>query len=119
RDTGSAEACVRLLERLWGGELLSASMTDTLKSILARCKTAPHRLPGLLPRGTSVAHKSGTGGTTAGVTVAINDIGVMRLPNGEEVAIAVLVGQPRGPVGRAERLIARAARAVFDAWGEH
>src|SRR5262249_46518255 len=48
RDTGSAEACVRLLERLWGGELLSASMTDTLKSILARCKTAPHRLPGLL-----------------------------------------------------------------------
>jgi beta-lactamase class A len=116
RDTGTAEACVHLLERLWRGDLLSGAMTDTLKSILARCKTAPHRLPALLPKGTRVAHKTGTGGTAAGITVAINDVGVMRLPNGEEVAIAVLVGEPRGPVHRAERLIARVARAVFDAW---
>jgi hypothetical protein len=48
--------------------------------------------------------------------VAINDVGVMRLPNGDDVAIAVLVGEPRGPVPRAERLIARVARTVFDAW---
>jgi beta-lactamase class A len=116
RDTGSGEACVLLLERLWRGDLLSAAMTDTLKSILARCKTGPHRLPGLLPRRTPVAHKTGTGGTWQGVTVAINDVGVMRLPNGDEVAIAVLVGEPRGPIPRAERLIARIARTVFDAW---
>jgi beta-lactamase class A len=116
RDTGSAEACVHLLERLWRGDLLSATMTDTLKSILARCKTAPHRLPALLPKGTRVAHKTGTGGTSAGVTVAINDVGDMRNPHGDEVAIAVLVGEPRGSVPRAERLIARVARTVFDAW---
>jgi beta-lactamase class A len=117
RDTGSAAACVHLLERLWRGDLLSANMTDTLKFILARCKTAPDRLPGMLPKSAHVAHKTGTGGTTAGVTVAINDIGVMRLPNGDEVAIAVLVGEPRGSVSRAERLIARVGRTVFDAWG--
>jgi beta-lactamase class A len=116
RDTGSAEACVRLLARLWRGDLLSAAMTDTLKAMLGRCRTAPRRLPALLPRGTPVARKTGTGGTWRGVTVAINDVGVMRLPNGDEVAIAVLVGSPRGPVPRAERLIARAARAVYDAW---
>jgi beta-lactamase class A len=116
RDTGTAEACVHLLERLWRGELLSAAMTDTLKSMLARCETGRDRLPGLLPKGTPVARKTGTGGTTAGVTVAINDIGVMRLPNGDDVAIAVLVGEPRGTIPRAERLIARIARTVFDAW---
>lgn len=116
RDTGTAEACVHLLERLWRGELLSAAMTDTLKSILARCRTAPHRLPGMLPEGTPVARKTGTGGVRAGVAVAINDVGVIRLPDGSEAAIAVLVGGPRGPVRRAERVIARAARAVFDAW---
>jgi beta-lactamase class A len=116
RDTGTAEACVHLLERLWRGELLSPASTDTLKSMLARCETGEDRLPGQLPRGTPVAHKTGTGGTTAGVTVGINDIGVMRLPNGEDVAIAVLVGEPRGSVPRAERLIARVARTVFDAW---
>jgi len=116
RDTGSAAACVQLLERLWRGDLLSKPMTDTLKSMLGRCKTAPHRLPGMLPRGTPVAHKTGTGGMTAGVTVAINDVGVIRLPDGDDVAIAVLVGEPRGPVHRAERLIARVARTVYDAW---
>jgi beta-lactamase class A len=116
RDTGTARACVDLLERLWRGELLSATMTDTLKEMLSRCKTAPRRLPALLPKGTPVARKSGTGGTSGGVTIGINDVGVIRLPNGHEVAIAVLVAELRGPVRRAERLIARVARVVFDAW---
>ncbi len=116
RDTGTAEGCVNLLEQLWHGDLLSAAMTDTLKSVLARCKTAPYRLPGLLPKGTPVARKTGTGGTSGGITVAINDVGVIRLPNGEEVAIAVLVGAPSGTVRRSELLIARIARCVFDAW---
>ena len=117
RDTGTADACVKLLERLWRGDLLSPTMTDTLKSILARCKTAPNRLPAMLPRGTPIARKTGTGGTAQGVTVAIDDVGVIRLPNGDDVAIAVLIGEPRGPVRRTERVIARAARMVFDEWG--
>jgi len=116
RDTGTADACVHLLERLWHGDLLSPAMTDTLKAVLGRCETAPHRIPGMLPKGTPVARKTGTGGMWRGVTVAINDVGVIRLPNGEDVAIAVLVGEPRGPVVRAERVIARAARTVYDAW---
>ena len=116
RDTGTADACMHLLERLWLGDLLSPAMTDTLKAILADCETAPHRLPALLPKGTQVARKTGTGGTWKGVTVAINDVGVIRLPNGEEVAIAVLVGEPRGSVRRAERVIARVARTVYEAW---
>ena len=91
-------------------------MTDTLESLLARCVTAPNRLPAMLPRGTPVARKTGTGGTTAGVTVAIDDVGVLRLPDGSNVAIAVLVGGARGPVSRSEHLIARVARTVFDAW---
>ncbi len=116
RDTGSAQGCVNLLEHLWHGDLLSAAMTDTLKSVLARCKTAPYRLPGRLPTGTPVARKTGTGGISGGVTVAINDVGVIRMPDGEDVAIAVLVGAPSGPVRRSELLIARIARCVFDAW---
>jgi len=116
RDTGTAGGCVNLLERVWRGELLSPAMTDTLKSILSRCKTAPNRLPAMLPRGTRVARKTGTGGTWRGVTVAIDDVGVIQLPNGDDVAIAVLVGEPHGSVKRTERLIARAARMVYDAW---
>jgi beta-lactamase class A len=117
RDTGTAASCVHLLERLWRGSLLSKAMTDTLQSVLARCRTAPDRLPALLPKGTPVARKTGTGGTSRGVTVAINDVGVIRLPNGDNVAIAVLIGESRQSMGRADKLIARVARTVFDAWG--
>ena len=116
RDTGTATACVRLLERLWRRNLLSGAMTDTLESLLARCRTAPDRLPGLLPKGTPVARKTGTGGTSRGVTVAVNDVGVIRLPDGDKVAIAVLIGGPRESIRRAESVIARIARTVFDAW---
>jgi beta-lactamase class A len=116
RDTGSAAACVHVLERLWRGNLLSEAMTDTLKALLARCRTAPDRLPAMLPKGTPVARKTGTGGTSRGVTVAVNDVGVMRLPNGDDVAIAVLIGEPRMRIRRAETIIARVARTVFDAW---
>jgi len=116
RDTGTAAACVHLLERLWRGRLLSGAMTDTLESLLSRCKTAPDRLPGMLPKGTPVARKTGTGGVSEGVTVAVNDVGVIRLPNGDDVAIAVLIGESREPVRRADRTIARIARTVFDAW---
>jgi beta-lactamase class A len=116
RDTGTAAACAHLLERLWRKSLLSEAMTDTLESLLARCRTAPDRLPGLLPKGTPVARKTGTGGTSRGITVAVNDVGVIRLPNGDHVAIAVLIGESRGPIRRTDGLIARIARTVFDAW---
>jgi len=116
RDTGTASACVHLLERLWRGHLLSVAMTDTLVSLLSRCRTAPDRLPGLLPKGTPVARKTGTGGTSRGVTVAVNDVGVIRLANGDHVAIAVLIGESRESVRRTDRVIARIARTVFDAW---
>src|SRR5512132_330311 len=116
RDTGTAAACVHVLERLWRRSLLSEAMTDTLQSLLARCKTAPDRLPALLPKGTPVARKTGTGGTSRGVNVAVNDVGVIRLPNGDNVAIAVLIGGSRESMDRTERVIARIARTVFDAW---
>src|SRR5262249_18692709 len=49
------------------------------------------RLKGLLPAGTRVAHKTGTDGTIDGMTRATNDIGIITLPNGRHIAIAVFV----------------------------
>jgi hypothetical protein len=55
------------------------------------------RFKGLLPARTIVAHKSGTSGTQNGITAATNDIGIVTLPNGNHVAIAVFVSDsPEG-----------------------
>ncbi|HEY2846874.1 MAG TPA: serine hydrolase, partial [Pyrinomonadaceae bacterium] len=58
---------------------------------MSHSATGPNRIRGLLPKNVQVAHKTGTGGTQNGITSATNDIGVLRLPSGNHLAIAVFV----------------------------
>jgi beta-lactamase class A/beta-lactamase class A VEB len=59
-------------------------------------ETGKNRLKGQLPRGTIVAHKTGTSGTnkTTGITAAVNDIGIVFLPNGGHFFISVFANNP-------------------------
>ena len=75
RDTGTPNGTVRLLVRLFRGELLSKSSTDRLVASLKATTTFPTRIKGLLPRGTIVAHKTGSTGAVNGITAATNDSG--------------------------------------------
>ncbi len=77
----------------------------------------PKRLKGLLPDGTSVAHKTGTSGTQNGITAATNDIGIIPLPNGAHIAIAVFVSDSPSDEKTREAVIAKIAKAVWDRWG--
>jgi beta-lactamase class A len=73
-------------------------------------------LKGLLPPGTVVAHKTGTDGTFGGLTRATNDIGIITLPDGRHLAIAVFVRDSTADEATRERTIAAAARAAYDRW---
>ena len=75
RDTGTPTGTVRLLAGLFRGEILSKDSTGRLISILQSTATFPHRLKGLLPAGTVVAHKTGSIGGT------VNDVGIINLPD--------------------------------------
>jgi beta-lactamase class A len=61
-----------------------------------------------------VAHKTGTSGTSAGLTRATNDIGLVTLPNGRHMAIAVFVSDSPADTDTREAVIARIARAAWD-----
>jgi beta-lactamase class A len=50
----------RVLARLFRGEALSKASTARMIEILKATATFPHRLKGLLPPGTVVAHKTGS-----------------------------------------------------------
>jgi beta-lactamase class A len=76
----------------------------------------PKRLKGLLPAGTIVAHKTGTDTTRNGVTAATNDVGIITLPDGRHLAIAVFVKDSTATQDAREATIAKAARAAFDRW---
>jgi len=115
RDTGTPDATVLLLARLFRGELLSTASTTRLIAILQGTTTFPTRIKGMLPPGTVVAHKTGSIGVT-GFAIATNDSGVIFLPNGGLLAVSVYVkGSTRSDAER-DQVIACIARAAFDRW---
>ena len=66
--------------------------------------------------GTIVAHKTGTGGTQNGITGATNDIGIITMPNGKHLAIAVFVSDSPADEKTREAVIAKIAKACWDRW---
>jgi beta-lactamase class A len=114
----SPEAAVELLTYLHKGEGVSKGHRELLLKFMTESNNPPNRLKGLLPPGTVVAHKTGTGGTRDGVTSATNDIGIITLPKGNHIAIAVFVGDSTGDEKTREAAIAKIAKAVWDKWSK-
>ena len=109
------EAMLELLEILNRGNKLSKSSSDFLLKIMTDTTTGPNRLKGMLPAGTSVAHKTGSSGTNdRKVTAAINDVGIVTLPSGKKYAIVVFVANSRDSPEDSEKIIARISKSVWD-----
>jgi len=116
RNSATPRAAVALLRALYEGRGVSPAARQLLLQDLTDSVPGPKRLKGLLPPGTPVAHKTGTDGTFDGVTRATNDIGIITLPDGRHLAIAVFVRDSTADESTRERTIATAARLAFDAW---
>jgi beta-lactamase class A len=108
-------ALTRLLDSFYQGKMLLKPSTDFLFKLLTETSTGPKRIKGLLPEGTVVAHKTGTSPTNkAGLSPATNDVGIITLPNGKHLAIAILVGNAYSNEAAREAVIANIAKAVWD-----
>ena len=118
RNWASPEAAVALLRALHERSRFSESNRALLLKYLAESKPGANRLKGLLPAGTVVAHKTGTSGSRDGITAATNDIGIITLPNGKHVAIAVFVSDSPADETTREGVIAKIAKAAWDAYGK-
>ncbi len=77
--------------------------------------TGPHRIKGQLPSGTVVMHKTGTAASDRGVPNATNDVGLITLPDGRRLAIAVFVTDASADEATRDAVIARIAKAAYDA----
>lgn len=81
------------------------------------CDTGPDRIRGELPKTAVVAHKTGTGGAQDGINSAMNDIGVVEMPNGRHMAIAVFVSDSPADDKTRAAVIAKITKAAWDRWG--
>lgn len=95
---------------------LSPKSYDFIWRTMRETSTGPKRLKGQLPAGTVVAHKTGYSGAhkTTGIYAAVNDIGIVFLPNGKHFYISVFVSESKEIFETNERIIADIARATWD-----
>ena len=85
---------------------------------MAESKVAPDRLKAGLAPGWSIAHKTGSSGTWAGITAATNDVGILTAPDGAKVFVVVFVADSTAPEAKRAALIADVARAVVASHGK-
>jgi beta-lactamase class A len=109
------QAAVQLLQILYQGKTLSQSSRDLLLKEMISTPRGNKRIKGLLPPGTIVAHKPGTSNTNEqGITAATNDIGIITLPSGKHVALAVFLSNSTASDERREEIIAEGSKLVWD-----
>lgn len=114
RNWFEPRGAVALLRLLHEQSPLNREHTALLLGWMRESPTGARRINGMLPEGTVVMHKTGTSGTRDGVTQATNDIGLVPLPNGKMLALAVFVTDARAEAAKIESVIAAIARAIYD-----
>lgn len=116
-NTTTPDDATRLLLDFYTGKVaMSERNHQFMMKALKETTTGPGRLKALLPEGTVVAHKTGTGGTneTTGITSAVNDIGIVFLPDGKYYIISVLVSRSKEPFETNEKMIAEISKIAWD-----
>jgi beta-lactamase class A len=116
RDTATPLGMARMLYALDSGKLLSPSSTEFLLDVMRQTITFPDRLKAGTAAGWTILHKTGTSGTWKGLTVATNDVGILKAPDGGSIAIAVFVADSPAPDADRAALIANMARRTTARW---
>lgn len=118
RNDATPDAIVNLLRTFHEKKGLSESSQTLLLQLITETATGLKRIKGLLPEGTIVAHKTGTSATENGVTAATNDVGLVTLPSGQHLAIAVFVSDSKASDAIREEVIAKVTKAAWDEWSK-
>lgn len=103
------------LRKFYEKKMLTENSTAFLWKLLVNTSTGSNRIKGALPKGTIVAHKTGMSGTNEqGISAAVNDIGIVVLPDGTHVAICVFVSNSKASTLNDEKVIADIAKAAWE-----
>ena len=108
-------AAVQLLRKFEEGKILSEDSRAFLWETLLGTTTGNKRLRGDLPEKTSVAHKTGSSGKNKnGISAAVNDMGIVVLPNGKHFLISVFISKSKEDDQTNEKIIADISKMTWD-----
>ena len=108
-------AAAALLEKFYSVRD-SSEYTGYVWKLMSDCRTGQNRIPGHISGKVSqIAHKTGTGDIDADDRImAVNDIGVVLLPDGRHYSIAVFVSDAAAGMEECEEFIAKVSEAVYE-----
>jgi beta-lactamase class A VEB len=95
--------------------MLSKGSYEFLWKTMTETSTGANRLRGQLPQNTIVAHKTGSSGTNdKNIRAAVNDIGIIVLPNGDPIFISVLITNSSETEATNEKIISDIAKIAWE-----
>lgn len=111
----TAEAAVRMLERLDTGGLLPAERRKLVEEAMIASRTGSRRIRSVLPGDVVAGDKTGSSLRSAeGMTAADNDLAFVRLPDGTTYYMAVPVANSFEDDRTNDATIAGISRIVYD-----
>lgn len=114
-NTTTPLATVELLEKFYKREILKETTTKYLYQIMVETSRGLTWMKAGLPENTELAHRTGISGTNeANLRVAMNDIGIVKLPNGKHLIIAVFMKNITEEKEVTEKIIADVTKATWD-----
>ncbi|CAN5680261.1 class A beta-lactamase [soil metagenome] len=116
RNWATPRGMLTLLEAVHKGRGLSKVSQALLLRWMTQVTRGAGRIKGQLPVGTVVARRTGSSGTHNGMTAATNDTGIVTMPDGRHMAVAVFVSDSRAGDETRAKVIAEIARAAWDRW---
>lgn len=106
---------ISLLKKFNNRKILNKKNTEWLYKAMINNQSGANRIKGLLPKSTKIAHRTGTSFTNdEGMTGAINDFGIIELPDNKKMYIAVFVHETYEPFKDSEKIIAEISKAAYD-----
>lgn len=104
----------QLLKKFSEGKILNSENTKWLYQSMVKSETGVKRLKGKLPN-VKIAQRAGTSFTNdEGITGAINNVGIMELPNNQKIYIAVFVHNTSEEFSKGEEIIADIAKTTYE-----
>ncbi|KKP23886.1 MAG: Beta-lactamase [candidate division TM6 bacterium GW2011_GWF2_28_16] len=109
KDTTTPKEMVNFLTQLFEKKLLSEDSTNFLLQSMLKCHWGKEKIPGLLPQGTKIWHKTGR------MDKITSDVGIVELPkNKGHLVIALYTNKSKSSIDIQERKMAQISKLLFD-----
>nr|WP_315257419.1 class A beta-lactamase, subclass A2 [uncultured Flavobacterium sp.] len=114
-NTTTPLATTALLEKFYKGEVLKEATTKYLYQIMVETSRGITWMKAGLPENTELAHRTGISGTNdENLRVALNDIGIVKLPNGKHFILSVYLKNITETKEDTEKIIVAITKAVWE-----